>query len=115
MNQFFDQKLSIIVSELRCCKDFVKEAIMVAEAEVICEQSLVINYLCAPSPAPKLEPGFVDVSYAATVPTVAINSPTLRSPESLESIDFSRSESVCIESASFLELLIMGSCFCQED
>ncbi|KZV39315.1 putative protein phosphatase 2C 49-like [Dorcoceras hygrometricum] len=66
---------------------------MVAEAEVICQQSLVVNYLCVPSTAPKLEPDFVDVSCTTTVSTVAINSPTLRSPESLESIDFSRSES----------------------
>ncbi|KAK4487281.1 hypothetical protein RD792_006113 [Penstemon davidsonii] len=65
---------------------------MVAEAEVICQQNLAVQYLCVPSSTTaKLEADFFDVKpEGADTP---IKTPIFRSSESAVSIELSRSES----------------------
>ncbi|KAL7123724.1 hypothetical protein ABFS83_14G001700 [Erythranthe nasuta] len=47
---------------------------MVAEAEVICQTTVAVQYLCVPSPtSPRLEANIFDVSKAATAEPISIN------------------------------------------
>ncbi|EYU45471.1 hypothetical protein MIMGU_mgv1a008875mg [Erythranthe guttata] len=47
---------------------------MVAEAEIICQTTVAVQYLCVPSPtSPRLEANIFDVSKAATAEPISIN------------------------------------------
>ncbi|KAI3469235.1 hypothetical protein Pfo_025898 [Paulownia fortunei] len=82
---------------------------MLAEAEVMCPQTVAVEYLCIPSPAAaKIEADFFDVSSVATA--TPIDSPVFRTSESAVSFELSRSESALscstsIQTATVLETL----------
>lgn len=66
---------------------------MLVEAELVCPQTVAVQYLLVPPPA--IEADIFDVSSMATA--TPIQSPVFGCSELAGSVEFSRSESVCIE------------------